>query len=900
MTVRNLDVTFNPRSVAILGAGADPIVRAIQSGGFKGTVWPIDPRRTSAEGIACFASVAELPGTPDIAVLALPPDQLPDALGALGARGCRLAIVTTRMTGAPDALRQAMLNAARPHLLRILGPNAIGVVLPYVGLNASLAPEAATPGRVSIISQSGTVTTTLIDWASEHGIGFSQVLSLGDMVDVDVADCLDLAAMDGHCRAILLYLETIPNPRKFLSAARAAARIKPVIALKAGRTPQAAEAALTHTGSLSGTDAVVDAALRRAGILRVNGLAEMFAAAETVGRFRPADRARLAIVANGGGPGVLAVDRLLAQGGRLADLSPETGEALARILPQGRRATNPIDLGPGADAEAYAAALDILANDANTDALLVMHGPTRLADPVAIADAVAGQVRDGLVARKPVFACWMGGVAASTARRSLRTRGIACYDTPAGAAAAVRHLTDWGRAQAALLHVPDRLAENDARQSGAARARAAAIFSAVAHAGRRVLTEPEATAVLAAYGIPAPELRLAPTPEAVAVEARALLAGAERIVVKIVSSAILHKSDLGGVVLDIRTPAEAELAARAIAARAADAGTVLDGFALQPMIRRPEAQELILGIGRDPIFGPVILFGTGGVAVEIIKDTAIELPPLDQALAAGLVARTRAGQLLAGFRGRAPADAPALYRALIALSNLAEDFPCIRTVDVNPLIADAGGVLMLDAQMVIEPADINRAAPNPDLAIRPYPAAWRRSFTRGDRTFEIRPIRPEDAKLYPDLFARTDPEDLRLRFLTPRRSITEDMALRLTQLDYGREMAFVALTETGELAGVARFSADPDHVSGEYATLVRSDLKGNGLGGALMRMLIDYAAADGLRRLDGIVLAENRSMLGFIRSLGFTARPDPEDPAILLTTLDLADAARLADERTAP
>ncbi|HVH01555.1 MAG TPA: bifunctional acetate--CoA ligase family protein/GNAT family N-acetyltransferase [Amaricoccus sp.] len=879
MTVRNLDAVLHPASVAVVGAAADPILANIRAGGFEGAVWPV----------AAVDEIAGLPGAPDIAIVGLPPGEIPAAIAALGARGCRFAVVAGRGPE-PGPLRQAMLDAARPHLLRVVGPGSFGVVVPAARLNASIAHGPAAPGRLGLLAQSGSVAAATVDWAAGRGIGFSRVVALGAMADADAGDFLDLLAADGSTRAILLQLETIPAPRKFLSAARAAARLKPVIALKTGRTPGAAAAALTHTGALAGADAVVTAALHRAGVLRVRGLAEMFDAAETVGRFRPMHRARLAVVTNGGGPGVLAADRLAETDGTLATLAPETREA----LPPEAAGANPIDLHADAPPARYAATLDALASDRGVDALLVMHAPNVLVDPLAVAQAFAGRVDGGLIGGKPVFACWMGGTTAREARSALRAAGVACYDTPAGAAAAVGHLTDWGRAQAALLQVPDRAGDADDDASAGARARARAVLHAAARAGRSTLSEPDATAVLAAYGVPVPELRRAATPAEVAATAERMLADGGRIVVKLVSADTLHKSDLGGVALDIATPADAEAAARGIAARAETAGVRLDGFALQPMIRRPQALELILGLGRDPVFGPVILFGAGGLAVELLQDIAVELPPIDNALAAGLVARTRVGGQLAGFRGRPAADAAAVHRALVALSNLAEDFPCIRTGDVNPLIADGDGVLALDVSIVIEPADIDRPVPNPDLAISPYPAAWRSVHVRDGVAYAIRPIMPADAHLYRTFVDRTDPEDLRLRFLAPRRNFPEEMALRLSQLDYDREVAFVALTPEGELAGVARLACDPDHTSGEYATIVRSDLKGRGLGRALMQMLIDYAAADGLQRIEGIVLAENRSMLDFVRGLGFAAGPDPDDPALVLTTLELADPAGLA------
>jgi len=423
-----------------------------------------------------------------------------------------------------------------------------------------------------------------------------------------------------------------------------------------------------------------------------------------------------------------------------------------------------------------------------------------------------------------------------------------------------------------------------------------AIFAAVAAEGRSMLTEPEAKAALAAYGIPVPEIRVAISPAAVADAATELGSPGRRVVVKLLSGDASHKSEVGGVVLDVPGPVEAAAAALGIAARAEAAGIAVDGFAVQPMIRRPEALELILGIGRDAVFGPVLLFGTGGVAVELLDDTAVALPPIDSALAHDLVERTRAGTILAGFRGHPPADVAAVQAALVALSHMIEDLPCLRAVDVNPLVADADGVLVLDARMVIDPADLHRRAPNPDLAIRPYPAGWRRTHARGATRYELRPIRPVDALLYRGFLANTNAEDIRLRFMAPRKHFPDELGLRLSTLDYDREMAFVALTPEGELAGVSRMICDPDHRTAEYALLVRSNLAGQGLGTALMTLLIDYARADGLERLDGPVLRENHAMLGLVAGrLGFERDPDPDDPAIVHTWLDLRPPA-LAEE----
>ncbi len=896
MSIRNLSHALRPSSVAVFGASERPgslgeaLMRNLVAGGFAGPIWPVNPRHRAVMGLPCLAGAADLPEAPDLALIATPAAIVPEVIADLGARGGKAAIVLSAGLGVKSELRQAMLDAARSHLLRIIGTDTVGLMIPALGLNASVAHLPAAPGALALVSQSGAITTTLIDWAAERGVGFSHVVCLGDMADVDLGDYLDLLAGDGRTRAILLYIETITSARKFLSAARAAARLKPVIALKAGRSAAAARASATHTGMLSGADDVTEAALLRAGVLRVQGLAEMFSAAETVARFRPLKRARLGIVTNGGGAGVLAVDWLADGGGELAALGSETIAALDAVLPEGWSGANPIDILGDAPPERYAAALEAVAADPGVDVTLVMNCPMGVANSGAAAQAVLGLTTKGLLGKKPVLACWLGGVAAREARRTLRDGGVASYDNPSAAAAAVGHLTNWGRAQSALVRVPDRRIEEAlAGAPGDARARAQAIFREVAAEGRSYLTEPEAMGVLSAYGVPAPPLRVADTPEEVGDLASDMLRDGGALVVKLLSRDVIHKSEVGGVALDIDTPQAAEDAAFAIEARVREHAPEarIDGFALQPMIRRPEAQELILGVGRDPVFGPVIVFGAGGVAVEFLGDTAIALPPLDAGLAADLVARTRIGRMLAGFRGRAPADAAALYGALVALSHMIEDFPALRAVDVNPLLADAAGVLALDATIEIDPTELDLAPPNPHLAIRPYPSEWRREAALKDGSYAIRPILPLDVLLYPAFFEKLDDEDMRMRFMAPRRDMPEQMALRLTQLDYDRDMAFVALTPDGALAGVSRLSRDPDRQAAEYSLVVRSDLAGRGLGSALMGALIEYARSDGIARLEGMVLAENRPMRGLVTGLGFRVAAMPDEPGVVMSTLEL-------------
>ncbi|TPE53865.1 bifunctional acetate--CoA ligase family protein/GNAT family N-acetyltransferase [Amaricoccus solimangrovi] len=895
MTVRNLEPALRPRSIAVIGASEKPlsfgrvVLDNVIKGEFPGGIWPVSRSRSEILGLPCFPDVASLPGAPDITVIATPAATVPGLIDEVGRRGGRIAVVMG--VGFDAGLRQRMLDAARPHLLRVIGPSSAGLIVPSAKLNASATHMGAPHGQIALLSQSASIAFSLQDWAAARGIGFSQIVTLGEMADVDVGDYLDLLASDGRTRVILVYLESIPSPRKFLSAARAVSRLKPVIAIKGGRSAAAARAAATHTGVLSGADQVVEAALRRSGILRVRGLSEMFAAAETIGRFRPLQRARLAIVTNGGAAGVLAVDRLSEVAGELATLAPETVAAIGEQVNARWSGSNPADINGDASAEDYLATMRALAADPGVDVVMAMNTPSGLVSSSDVARALARSVSRGMIGGKPVIASWLGGAMAAEGRGVLRGAGVASYDNPGAAAAAVSHLTNWGRAQAAVLRVPDRAAEEAQRATPEdARARAAAVFARAAAEGRRMLTEPEAKAVLAAYGVPTPATRVARDLAAVRSVAEAMLRDAPKLVVKVISHQVGHKSEVGGVVLGVVTADEAVAAAEGIADRLARgvAGAELAGFALQPMIDREGARELILGVSHDPVFGPVILFGAGGVAVEVVRDTAVALPPLDAGLAADLISQTRVSRLLEGYRGMPPANAVAIQGALIALSHLIEDFPCLRALDVNPLLADAEGVLALDARIEIEPADLDRKGPNPALAIRPYPSGWRREIRlRDGGHYLFRPILPVDATLYPEFHAHLSAEDIRMRFLAPRRSFSQTHDLRQTQLDYDREMAFIAIAPSGEMAGVSRISSDPDKRSAEYALLVRSDMNGRGLGRALMSILIEYARAEGLERLEGMVLANNRGMRRLVESLGFTIETMPEEPEVTMTELRL-------------
>ncbi|WP_027169450.1 bifunctional acetate--CoA ligase family protein/GNAT family N-acetyltransferase [Mesorhizobium sp. WSM3224] len=895
MTIRNLEYAISPKSVVVVGATGRVgsvgrvVFDNIVSGGFEGEIWPVNPKHSHVIGHRCYSTVADLPGVPDLAVIVTPPDTVPDIVRELAGKGTRAAVVITAGLNQANGLRQAMLDAAKPSLMRIIGPNTVGLMVPPAKLNASFAHMAARPGNIALISQSGAIATSLIDWAAENNVGFSRIISLGDMADVDVGDCLDMLAGDFHTRAIVMYLETIPNPRKFMSAARAAARLKPVIAIKPGRHEQAARAAATHTGALSGADRVVGAALRRAGVLRVDDLAELLDAAETVARHAPLEQAHVGIVTNGGGAGVLAVDKLIDRGCELAELAPSTIEQLDHVLPPTWSHANPIDLVGDAAPERYGVALEALAADPGTDVILVMNCPTGLGSSENAARKVAALGEVGEIGGKPLLACWLGEHTAREGRRILTEAGIASFETPEDAAVAASYLSEWSRAQRALLRTPS--SQGDDRVDG--RASVLAIFQQVASEGRRMLTEPEAKAAIAAYGIPVPRTIVAGSITEVARAAGHLLESSEKVVVKLLSKAVSHKSDVGGVVLNIATAEKAAEAAQSIETRLRTQSpeAKVDGYTVQAMVMREHAQELILGVNLDPMFGPVILFGTGGTAVEVVNDTAIALPPLDDVLAGDAIDATRIGRLLAGYRDRKPADRVAMIAALNGLSQMIVDFPCLVSLDINPLLADDEGIIALDARIEIDPRRVEEPAPNPALSIRPYPSGWGRDLLSEGMAFHIRPIVPADVALYPAFMAKISPDDLRLRFLSLRKNFPDQMLKRLTQLDYDRDIAFVALEkDTGALAGIGRLSCDPDHSSGEFALLVRSDLQGHGLGWDLLNQVIDYARAERIRRIEGTILNENRKMLAMCREFGFSIARHPGEAGLSVATLEISQA----------
>ena len=903
MTIRNMDFLFRPSSVAVIGASNTPssvgtvVFRNMLGAGFGGIVTPINPRHEAVQGVRAYPTVSDAPDPPDLAVICTPPATVPGLIGELGEAGTRAAVVLTAGLAAQEgpsgaSLQQEMLDAARPHRLRILGPNCVGLMVPGIGLNASFAHLDVLPGSLAFLSQSGALCTAVLDWATAGGIGFSHFVSLGDSVDVDVGDVLDYLSGEPQTTAILLYLESIDEARKFMSAARAAARNKPVLVIKSGREPEGARAAASHTGALAGADEVYDAALSRTGMLRVFEIDELFDAVETLARAKPLRGDRLAILTNGGGPGVMAADALSAGGGRLAELAADTIEKLNEVLPATWSRGNPVDIIGDAPGERYASANQALLEDPGVDAILVLHTPTALASGVDAAEAIVASVREHGKYRN-VLTSWLGRETAEKARDILRSAGIPAYSTPEHAVRAFMHMVRYRRNQELLMETPPSLLED----FEAGTDEAAQVIRHAMDEGRSMLTEPEAKTVLAAYGIPVVETRIAANPTEAAEIAAEM---GFPVAVKLLSPDVTHKSDVGGVALDLESAYAVSGAAHTMLERLSGLmpDARVEGFTVQRMARRPRSHELIIGTATDPVFGPVILFGHGGTAVEAVGDRAVALPPLNATLARELISRTRISKLLAGFRDRPPADMEAILEALIKLSQLTIDLPEVAEIDVNPLLADDEGVLALDARIRVEPAPDGGAG---RLAIRPYPKQLEETVVlRGGRTVFMRPIRPEDEPAHRELFRAFSDQDMRFRFFGLVRELPHSQMARYTQIDYDREMAFIATdpeeAETTTL-GVVRVVTDPDNREAEFAIIVRSDLKGQGMGHALMEKVIRYCRNRGTGAVVGQVLPDNRAMLALAESLGFTKHLNTED-GVVEVRLELPAPAETAAATT--
>ena len=894
---RPLDAIFAPRNVAVIGATekAGSVGRTILwnliSSPFGGTVFPVNPNHPSVLGIKTYPGISAVPDPIDLAVIVTPAPSVPDLVGACVEAGVRGAIIISagfRETGAAGMeLEQRVLEQARRGRMRIVGPNCLGVMNPRNGLNATFAGAMARPGNVGFISQSGALCTAVLDWSFQVNVGFSAFVSIGSMLDVGWGDLIDHLADDPQTKSIIIYMESIGDARSFLSAAREVALTKPIIVIKAGRTAAAAQAAASHTGSLTGSDEVLDAAFRRCGVLRVDRIAELFSMAEVLALQPRPGGSRLTILTNAGGPGVLATDALIGGGGELSALAPETIVALNRILPAHWSHGNPIDVLGDAGPDRYARALEVAAKDPNTDGLLVVLTPQAMTDPTQTAEQLKGYAK---IEGKPVLASWMGGADVAAGEAILHRAGIPTFPYPDTAARAFNAMGRNSGDLRALYETPTLPADPDDSEPG--RVRADALIAAVRAAGRTLLTEAESKQLLGLYGLPTVATH-------VAADEAAAVAAADRlgypVVLKVHSETITHKTDVGGVQLNLADADAVSHAYRAIADSVRQRAGIehFQGVTVQPMIQL-DGYELIVGSSLDSQFGPVLLFGTGGQLVEVFQDRDLGLPPLNTTLARRMMERTRIYRALQGVRGRRPVDLVALEHVMVRFSRLVVEQRGIKEIDINPLLASPDQLVALDARVVVHPPNVSEDR-LPRLAIRPYPTRYVTPWTLADGTAVLlRPIRPEDEPLMIAFHQALSEESVYLRYfhaLKLSQRVAHERLTRICFIDYDREMVLVAdrkdpATGTNEILGVGRLSRRRGTDEAEFALIIRDGFQGRGLGSALLRQLIAFARDERLRRIIADILPQNHVMQRICTKLDFHLHPDPAG-GIVRAELDL-------------
>ena len=882
-----LQKIFEPQSVAIVGAsdrdnsvGAQ-VMRNIRESGFRGEIYPVNPKHQKIQGINAYASISDIDHPIDLVVIAIPARAIPGVMRECGDHGVGAAIVLSagfaEIGKRGKALQHEIVDIARTFDIPLIGPNCLGVIRPRVGLNATFAKSGVKTGQVALVAQSGAFCTALLDWADSNGFGFSAVASLGATADVGFGDVLDYLAVDPETKSILLYIEGVSDARSFMSGLRVAARLKPVIVVKSGRNESGTRAAVSHTGALIGGDDVFDAAIQRAGAVRVNTVSQLFAAAQTLASGTRVEGPRLAIVTNGGGPGVMAADRASDLNVPLAELMPQTIDKLSAALPQHWSHSDPVDILGDADSERYRTATEIVLADQNVDGLLVLLTPQAMTDPTACAEGVIAASRE---INKPVLACWMGANLVKEGRRCFAKAGIPQFSSPEAGVDAFGYLACYRRNQKALLQAPPPLSKHREPDVEGARL----IIEHAMGERRYTLSNAEAKAVLKAFHIPtSPSINVTSAADAlVAAEGVGL-----PVAMKINSPDITHKSDIGGIRLNIREPRSVRTAFREmmdnVKAQSPDARVT--GVTIEPMLERPHAREIMIGIAHDPVFGPVISFGAGGTAVEIFADSHVALPPLNEYLSRELIRGTRAARFLKQFRNLPEADAAKLTDVLQRISEIACELPEIQELDINPLLVDEEGVIAVDARVIVAPPKTSTEHYG-HMAIHPYPPELETTWQLPDGTdVSVRPIRPEDAEIEQDFVQNLSAESKYFRFMQSMDKLTPLMLARFTQIDYDREMALIAVinehTPKAHILGVVRYVSNPDKQSCEFALTVADEWQQKGIGRQLMQRLMTVARDRGIEIMEGDVLSHNSKMLRLCERLGFRAAHNPDEPDVV-------------------
>jgi len=894
MSIQNLDKIFDPQRVAVVGASDTPssvgytVLNNLIGSGFRGVVYPVNPKRESIQGIQAYKDIPSLPHPPDLAVICTRASTVPGIVGTLGEAGTRGIVIISagfREIGEEGRKleREIVQQQRKFDGMRIIGPNCLGIMVPGICLNASFAAASPEKGHIGFISQSGALCTSVLDWAIEGGIGFSYFVSVGNMLDVTMGDLIDYLGSATDTKSIILYIESISDAREFMSAARAFARTKPIVAYKAGRFTESAQAAASHTGAMAGVDAVYEAAFQRSGIVRISEVDDMFDCAELLARQELPEGDRLAIITNAGGPGVMTTDALLAHDGELASLSEETIGKLNEVLPPFWSHGNPVDVLGDAPPERFANAMEIVLKDTGVDAVLVILTPQAMTDATATARAVAEAAS---TTYKPVLAAWMGGVMVNDGVQLLNRAGIPTYTAPEKAVRAFMHLVSHAR-NLQILHETPR---DIPMEFGLDRHRLRGVFNTILTEGNEVLSENVSKAFLEAYDIPVTKPLLARSPDEAVQLARQC---GYPVVLKIHSPQITHKTDVDGVVLNLSTDKEVREAYQRMVKTATEKRPDADvlGVTVQEMITDPNGFELIVGTKKDPVFGEVIMVGTGGIAAEVFRDRALALPPLNESLARRMLESLKSWPLLQGYRGKPAANIDRLIEILIRFSYLVADYPEIKELDVNPLLVTPEDVIALDARVIIDrDLAVGSVRPFSHLAIRPYPEDFVTQRKMKDGTDVIlRPIKPEDEPMWHELLANCSDESLRARSKNLSRRTTHEVATRYCFIDYDREIAIVAEIEEGgqrKLIGVGRLVADMNHETADFGVLVVDPWHGHGLGGLLTNYCLDVAKQWGVEQVVAQTVKDNEQMLATLCHRGFeVAREEGENVHLVCSGL---------------
>lgn len=877
----NLNKIFNAKTIAVIGASDEigsvgySLVKNLIGSNYDGIVYPVSIKRKSVQSIKAYTSVKIIPDKIDLAIIATPAKTVPQIVEECGQAGVAGVVIISAgfsETGREgEAVAQRILKTARKYNMRIIGPNCLGFIKPSLHLNASFANKMALPGKIAFISQSGALCTAILDWSVKNNVGFSYFVSIGSMIDVGFHDLIDYFGSDPDTASILIYMESLNQANKFLSAARAFSRTKPIFVLKSGRSSEGAKAAKSHTGSMAGNDEIFDAAFERAGIIRVNTVLDLFHGAKALAmQPRPMDN-RLAVVTNAGGPGVIATDALISLKGRLASLEKNTINELSKFLPEAWSHSNPVDILGDADSQRYKKAIDICINDSNVDAILVILTPQSMTDPTAVAKELAAAPNKS---NKTILAAWMGGDDVALGRNILEKGNIPVYRTPEDAINCFMNIASYSNRLEMLYETPATIPHAFSPKTDKNRE----LLNKVIIEKRSVLTEAEAKEFIANYDIPVVKNAVAKS----AKEAGELSAQIGfPVAMKILSPDIIHKTDIGGVVLNVNSKDEAQNAFNRImdSVRKQEPQASVHGIFIEGMVKK--RYELLIGCSKDSIFGPAIVFGMGGVAVEIFKDMKVGLPPLNMSLALRMIEETKIYKLLKGFRNIPGVDIPSIQFLLYKFAYLVADFPEIKEIDINPFAVDEYGGIVLDAKVILDEKIIGKEIkPYSHLVITPYPKEYITEFTmKNKKTALIRPIRPEDEPLESEMFKTFSEETERQRFFHPIKEIDHNLFIRYTQIDYDREIALIAeITENKKkkMAGVVRLIADPYAESAEFAVVVADPWQNQGLGNKFTDYILEVARKRGIKTVYAKFLKDNKKMNEIFVKRGFKIE-DRED-----------------------